>query len=410
MCRSQWRKDRLTTWWLWIVVACMSVSCWTSPHAEPVKTSVVVFRRHLEDTVDSTSFEFSPPAGDPLAALDTESGELAELPDLAVYALEARVIGQKPGLTWSPTGEHVLYVTWNKAGANREVYRADPDGSNAANLTNHPAGDEYPLWSPDGQYIAFLSGRDTCDADLDPIAERRDDTMAWCGRLHVMRADGSDLRQLPLPDRAPACFDWSPDSWYLAVQQGYPEYAPEFPINLYVVSRDGNEVRELLDIGTIPDPQAESSSLCPSWSPTGDVLMLHVNGSIYTVRPDGSGLQRLWPPVDDAGQWPERLGRGLAWSPDGSYVAGFFVDEIGLFLVEVETGNVLPLGYTSLLLHLRQPLFWHPDGEHLIFQGYSDEGKYDIYSLSIESGELANLTAQYPESFTLINEWLVQGP
>ncbi len=405
------QKDKLIIRWLWVIVVCMCVSCSSQSPVTPPRTLVVVFRRYpLEDEAALTSFERSAPIADPLAALDTQSGELAELPDFPVYALEVRVINQMAGLSWSPDGHHVVYVAWNDAEANREIYRADPDGSNVINLTNHPAGDEEPVWSPGGQYIAFLSGRNTCSTDLDPIAERRDDTMAWCGRLYVMKPDGSDLRQLPLPDRTPVCFDWSPDSQYLVIQQGYPEYAPEFPINLYVVSQDGSEVRELFDLKSIPDPRAESSSLCPGWSPRGDYIDLLVGDAIYIVHPDGSGLRRLWPPLDDADRWPERLGRRLVWGPDGKYMAGFFSNEIGLFIVEVESGSVTPLGHAELFIRQRQPLVWHPDGRHLVFQGYSGAGKYDIYSMNIESGELVNLTAQYPESFTLINEWIIRNP
>jgi TolB protein len=409
MRKSIQQKDKLIIRWLWLIVICICAACSSQSPITPPHTSVVVFRRHLLEN-DGDWFEDAAPIAHPLAALDTQSGELAELPDFPVYALEVRVINQMAGLSWSPDGQHVVYVVWDDAGANREIYRADPDGSNVVNLTNHSSGDEKPVWSPDGQYIAFLSGRNTCSTDLDPIAEQRDDTMAWCGRLYVMKPDGSDLRQLPLPDRTPVCFDWSPDSQYLVVQQGYPEYAPEFPINLYVVSRDGSEVRELLDLKSIPDPRAESSTLCPRWSPGGDYIDLLVGDATYIVHPDGSGLRRLWPPLEDAGRWPERLEGGLIWSPDGKYMAGFFYNEIGLFIVEVESGNVRPLGHAELLLDSYQPLIWHPDGRHLVFQGYSGAGKYDIYSVNIESGELVNLTAQYPESFTLINEWIIRSP
>ena len=68
------------------------------------------------------------------------------------------------------------------------------DGSNQVNLTNDPANDFSPTWSPDGTSIAFA--RNTGDyADI-----------------YVMNADGSgqtDITSSPLEYEAYP--DWSPD-------------------------------------------------------------------------------------------------------------------------------------------------------------------------------------------------------
>lgn len=56
------------------------------------------------------------------------------------------------------------------------------DGSNQVNLTNNPADDTDPVWSPDGSQIAFVSNRDNGEGGGQFI--------------YVMDADGSNVRQL----------------------------------------------------------------------------------------------------------------------------------------------------------------------------------------------------------------------
>ena len=75
---------------------------------------------------------------------------------------------------------------------NVEIYVMDADGSNLTNLTNNPAYDWLPVWSPDGSRIAFVSDRDG----------------NW--EIYVVDADGSNLTNLtnnPADDLLPA---WSP--------------------------------------------------------------------------------------------------------------------------------------------------------------------------------------------------------
>lgn len=76
--------------------------------------------------------------------------------------------------------------------ANSEVYVMDADGSGQTNLSNNPAFDEAPAWSPDGTQIVFTSDRDGNQ------------------EIHVMDADGSgetNLTNNPAGDTAP---DWQP--------------------------------------------------------------------------------------------------------------------------------------------------------------------------------------------------------
>ena len=99
------------------------------------------------------------------------------------------------GLDWSKLNYFAL--GYNTTGAN-DVYKLNADGSVAQNLTNHPADDGSPAWSPDGKQVAFTSTRD------------------GHSQIYVMNADGTGLKRLsnsPFNEFSPT---WSPDGKWIA--------------------------------------------------------------------------------------------------------------------------------------------------------------------------------------------------
>jgi dipeptidyl aminopeptidase/acylaminoacyl peptidase len=102
---------------------------------------------------------------------------------------------------------------------NSDIFIIKKDGSGQINLTNNPADDINPLWSPDGSSIAFLSSRVNIYYDL-----------------YVMRADGSQVKKLaPLGWLA----TWSPDGKQLAAYSPLdPQKAEKGRID--VIQSDGS--------------------------------------------------------------------------------------------------------------------------------------------------------------------------
>jgi Tol biopolymer transport system component len=109
---------------------------------------------------------------------------------------------------------------------------------------------------------------------------------------------------------------WSPDNSLLAVEQ----VAKAGPSSIYTIRPDG----------THPQLVLENAS-APSWSSSGDRLFVVRNecatrcepeddeaNVLYSVRPDGSDLQRV-----DAAETDAYDTRELAWRTDGSPISFF---------------------------------------------------------------------------------------
>jgi TolB protein len=93
---------------------------------------------------------------------------------------------------WSPDGEKVLFSS--RVGNTSQIFMMDKNGENKKWLIAGAGA----VWSPDGKQIAFLEIRDRGDY-----------------QIFVMKADGTDARQITRFARYTNSLDWSPDGEYL---------------------------------------------------------------------------------------------------------------------------------------------------------------------------------------------------
>jgi Tol biopolymer transport system component len=89
-----------------------------------------------------------------------------------------------------------------------EVYSVRPDGTDLRRLTHAHGVDGHQIWSPDGEWIMFSSAR-LGFKDERPLLERIPQPY---GELFVMRADGTQVRQITDNQWEDATPGWAPEA------------------------------------------------------------------------------------------------------------------------------------------------------------------------------------------------------
>lgn len=240
----------------------------------------------------------------------------------------------------APTTEHLLFTSaeYNVHG----LFMMDADGSGLRPLIGTFGFDSEGVFSPDGQWIAFVSARDD---DLNGLRGRAN------YEIYVMRPDGSDVRRLTdylAWDADPA---WTTDSrtLYFGSDRGgdfgiyrvglddgiiepvtprgvnyfSPHISPDGTQMLVVTGRDGNSEISVMDLATLEERRlttTEEYESTPRWSPDGSQIVYAMalnedddNTDLYVMNVDGTNVRQLTNhPEPDA--WP-------AWSPDGTRIA-----------------------------------------------------------------------------------------
>lgn len=268
------------------------------------------------------------------------------------------VIGPGNAHAWSPDGKEFLYesgdgelhiYTLQTAESRFLAHRSD-----SSYFINHLA-EKNCIWSPDGQYIAYVS------ADLSTSEPENEDIRVIDDLLYKSKGG-----------------------------QGRPVYADHAYTHVYVIPAAGGSP-EILTPG-----QYNEHSI--TWAPDSQHIAFVSNRS---ARPDDTQQSDIWK-VNIQTKIITRLTNhtGLtyqpAWSPDGNHIAFLAVSgafgtndstaedtHVALISAHGENFRYLTKSFDRRIEHLR----WHPSGQHIYFTA-GNRGDTSIYRVSIDKEEV----------------------
>jgi Tol biopolymer transport system component len=255
---------------------------------------------------------------------------------------------------WSPDGNGIVAsATFH---GNTDIFSVDLTLRAASRLTDDPAEDTSPSWSPDGSQIAFHTGRWGTGIGHSEIA--------------VMNADGSDVRRLTND-----CWDDYDATWVKndSIVRTLPTWTPPPLPDLGQpgVAHEGDIIfsdttDNVGDIFAVDPATGQRTNLTadladqydPAWSPDHSKIAFSGDGEdrgnfdIYVMATDGSSLTRL---TRDQGSQ-----QAPTWSPDGSRIA--FYDDAELGVMDADGSN-----RSSIADEGWDPA-WSPDGRSIAFE------------------------------------------
>jgi Tol biopolymer transport system component len=269
----------------------------------------------------------------------------------------------------------ITFARFNPAIGDFSIFAANPDGSHETQVTTFPS--VISDWSPDGSKIAFDFPSD-----------------ATSGNIATINPDGSGFVQITHEQNdvivEPA---WSPDGTRMAVARPIGDH----PHGIFIIDATTGAI--LSQVTANPYGWFDGE---PRWSPDGQWIafdrvkksLRHIDlGAAFIVRSDGTGLRQLTSFGMQGGN-PD-------WSPDGSKIVFTSRTE---YPAKTSIYTIKPdgSGLTLVIKDVSMGFFdwprWSPDGTKLIFQGSPDlrHTSFGLWTVDTDGSNLTEIISGPP--------------
>jgi TolB protein len=202
--------------------------------------------------------------------------------------------------TFSPDGRWVVFCS--ERSGSPQLYALDPDKPDSPRpLTHGPFMNGAPVFAPDGKSLMFVSDRDG-NADIFSMAFRSGDSAAGEKAVNLTKNSGGDFRPAISPDGKNVAFSSDRDTWIETIN----DRSTAIRCEIYLMNIDGSNPRRLTN--------SNAFNGSPVWSRDGR--------TIYFYSDRDGGAFRIWA-MDADGGHPhaltpkERPGFSPAVMPDG---------------------------------------------------------------------------------------------
>jgi dipeptidyl aminopeptidase/acylaminoacyl peptidase len=304
---------------------------------------------------------------------------------------------------WSPDGRYLAFISGrNEKG---QIYLAPLDGGEARELTKAPHGVNEIAWSPDGARIAYIARvgewKEMKDRDASEKASPRViknlryrlDTIGYFDdrRTHVFVVDveSGDTTQITDGDWYDQQIAWSPNGKTIVFtsDRGRQRHNRQFRGDVWVVAVAGGKARKLT--------RSRGPANFPSFSPDGRYVAFTgheradagfaVNHHVVIVEVSGTGAPRSVTASVDNTVSTVPQGKNYEWSRDGKSIT-FMVQERGTqALYRV---GIAPGAKAKMVLDGERQVHQFaiaPDGKRIAFTASWASNPIDLYVATLGS-------------------------